>query len=103
MIPIKYRLSLSSKSSFRGRKLGFDWGLIILGPSTSLSWAITVSKKASPLAVDRNRLRRQLNHFLYRSRLQLSPKHSFRIIINRPFSSVEAILSNLCSSLSIES
>ena len=103
MIPTPYRLSLSSPHSFRGRKLAFSWGFVILASTASLQWAITISKKALPLAVDRNRLRRRLNHFLYRSRHQLSPSHSFRIIINRPHSDVDTIFINLCSSLFIVS
>lgn len=103
MIPAQYRLSLSSPSSFRGKKLVFDWGLIILASTPSLQWAVTISKKALAKATDRNRLRRQLNHFLYRSKHQLYPNHSFRIIINRPNSSTDTILPNLCSSLFIES
>lgn len=99
MIPAKYRLKLNSQLVFNGRKLPFSSGVIILAPSPNLCWAVTISKKALPLATHRNLLRRQLNHHLYQHRHQLLPNQAFKIIINRPPLSSSKLIDELCSLL----
>jgi ribonuclease P protein component len=99
MIPAAYRLKLGSRQTFRGKKHSFPWGMIITAPSPSPQWAISVTKKAAPLAVTRNKIRRQITQHLYTRRHFLDQNISFLILVLRSEEDTKEIISQACSLL----
>lgn len=97
MIPKAFRLKLESQHPFRGQKHLFPWGIIISAPSQDLRWSVSVSVKASPSAVVRNHLRRQISQGLYRQRHRLEPHLSFSIVVTKPGFSGNQIIDYICS------
>lgn len=98
MIPRAYRLSTCDLKHFSGHKHYYPWGIVITAPAPSPQWSVSISKRALPNATHRNRLRRQLMHFLYQHRHQLDPHTAFRILINRS-ENFNHIQPQLCSLL----
>ena len=84
MIPKTYRLILQRKTPFIGQKKSGKWATIITRPNPSPRWAIRINKHVIPLATGRNRIRRQLNQWLYRERGQLIPQDFLIILKVKP-------------------
>jgi len=66
-------------------------------PGSSPQWAVRITKRVIPLAVQRNRLRRQINQWLYKQRELLLNQSILIIITHKPTSraELEELLSEL--------
>jgi ribonuclease P protein component len=84
MIPQVYRLKISKTQPFVGRKWRGSWVALITKPFPSPQWAVRIGKHIFAKAVDRNRLRRQLNHYLYRRYEHLIPQQCLVILLRSP-------------------
>jgi ribonuclease P protein component len=74
MIPRTHRLVISSSNPFLGAKQRGNWLLVVTRPSSLPQWAVSVSKKIDNRAVVRNRLRRQINQWLFIHLSELKPQ-----------------------------
>ncbi len=84
MIPLQYRLKLSSKSRFLGTKKAGKWTICITQSFPSPQWAVRITKRVIPLSSHRNRLRRQINQWLYKQRDLLLNQSNLIIITHNP-------------------
>jgi ribonuclease P protein component len=99
MIPSAYKLPLPIPPTDGAQQRRHHEGVIIITPSSTPRWAISIKKSAIPLAVDRNRLKRQLNAALYTHRDHLSPQ-DFHLIVYRAPKDPAAYIKFLINQLS---
>lgn len=84
MIPKKHHLIINNKTPFLGKKSSGHWATYITKSSPLCRWSIRISKQVYPLATDRNLLRRQINHWLYRELNNLHPQEFLIILRHSP-------------------
>ncbi len=89
MIPAQYRLKLSSKSRFLGTKKSGFWVTYVTASADTPRWAVRITKRVIPLASHRNRLRRQINQWLYKQRESLLNQSILIIIMHEPSTPAE--------------
>lgn len=99
MIPSAYKLPLPLPPTVGARKLRHHEGVVVIIPTPTPQWAISIKKSAIPQAVSRNRLKRQLNAALYAHRTHLPPQ-GFHVIIYRPPQSITSYINFLISLVS---
>lgn len=95
MIPQLYRLKIDPHHKFVGRVYRGNSCLCIIRDSVIKQWAVQVSKKIAKLATDRNRLRRQLNHWLYLNRNHIPDRQILIIVKNQDVDAVKQELSEM--------